>query len=254
MKESIVVIGIGEMGSVFAGGFLRLGHPVFPVVRGVDLEQTASQIPRPAIVLVAVAEADLGPLLERMPETWGNRLCLLQNELLPNDWAAFHEPTVISAWFEKKRGQGIKVIIPSPVYGPQAPLVAAALDSIEIPTRILASPSELLHQLVVKNLYILTSNICGLETGGSVGELWAQHQDLAREVAEEVIELQAALTGQEFEHEALIEDMVKAFAGDPDHACKGRNALQRLTRAVQHADRAGLKVPKLRQFLQQHAD
>ena len=253
MKDSVVVIGVGEMGGVFAHGFLRLGHPVFPVARGSDLEQSANELPRPALVLVAVAEADLGPLLERMPKAWGNRLCLLQNELLPSDWAAFSDPTVISVWFEKKQGQNLKVIAPSPVYSPQAPLIASALESIAIPTRILASPSELLHQLVVKNLYILTSNICGLEIGGTVGELWSQHQGLAREVAAEVIELQEALTGEEFEPETLIEDMAAAFNGDPDHLCLGRSALDRLTRAVQRADRAGLKVPKLRQLLQQHA-
>jgi len=253
VKEPVVVIGVGEMGSIFASGFLRLGHPVFPVVRGIDLRQSADEVPRPALVLIAVSEADLKPLLTHLPENWQNRLGLLQNELLPHDWAGFREPTVIAVWFEKKKGQNRRLIMPSPVYGPQAPLLASALESIEIPTRILASPSELLHELVLKNVYILTSNICGLETDGTVGELWAQHQGLAREVAAEVIELQTALTGEEFEPEVLIEDMVAAFNADPDHVCMGRSALDRLTRAVQHADRTGLKVPKLRQLLQQHA-
>ena len=33
MKNPVVVVGIGEMGSVFARGFLRLGHPAYPVTR-----------------------------------------------------------------------------------------------------------------------------------------------------------------------------------------------------------------------------
>ncbi len=28
MKKTVVVVGLGELGSVFARGFLRLGHPV----------------------------------------------------------------------------------------------------------------------------------------------------------------------------------------------------------------------------------
>ncbi len=32
-----VVVGIGEIGSVFAHGFLRLGHPVYPVVPNVEM-------------------------------------------------------------------------------------------------------------------------------------------------------------------------------------------------------------------------
>ena len=33
MNEPIVLVGIGEMGGVFARAFLRAGHPVYPVNR-----------------------------------------------------------------------------------------------------------------------------------------------------------------------------------------------------------------------------
>ena len=141
MKRPVVLVGVGEMGGVFARGLLRSGHPVFPVNRGDDLAARAAEIPDPELVLVAVAEADLPGVLERMPEAWADRLGLLQNELLPADWAAFPDPTVISVWFEKKPGQDAKVIIPSPVFGPQAGLIADALESIGIATRVLESAS-----------------------------------------------------------------------------------------------------------------
>ncbi len=32
----------------------------------------------------------------------------------------FVQPTVISVWFEKKKGRDVKVLIPSPAYGPAA--------------------------------------------------------------------------------------------------------------------------------------
>jgi len=44
MKNPVDVVGIGEMGSVFARGVLRLGYPVYPVVRGMDMADMAAQV------------------------------------------------------------------------------------------------------------------------------------------------------------------------------------------------------------------
>jgi len=248
MKAPVIMIGIGEIGSIFARGFLRAGYPVYPIGRDMQLSACAATCPDPELVVVAVAEKDLQDVLDQVPVAWEDRLCLLQNELLPRDWAAFDNPTVISVWFEKKKGRDAKVIIPSPVYGPHARLVAQALGSIDVPTRVLSTPQELLFELVLKNVYILTTNICGLEVGGYVGQLWGQHQDLARQTANEVIDLQEGLTGKSFDREALIQAMVKAFEGDPQHQCLGRAAPARLSRALEHADSLGLKVPAMRRL------
>jgi len=185
MKPPVVIIGISELGGVFARGFLRLGHPVYPVTRATPMVAVAEELPEPELVLVAVAEGDLPPRLAALPDTWRGRVGLLQNELLPIHWAGIPEPTVISVWFEKKPGADLKVIIPSPVFGPWSELLAVALETLEIPTRILADSDELLFELVVKNLYILTTNIAGQDVGGTVGELWSRHRELARRVGEE---------------------------------------------------------------------
>jgi ketopantoate reductase len=246
MKQPVVLLGVGEMGGVFARGLLRLGHPVYPVNRDSDLDALAAELPAPAMVLVSVGEADLQPVLDAMPAAWAGRLALLQNELLPADFAQLDDPTVISVWFEKKPGQEAKVIIPSPAYGPNAELLHDALGAIGIPVKQLSDPDELLFELVVKNLYILTSNIAGLRVGGTVGELWTHHQPFARQVVGDVIALQEALTGHRFDAAGLIAAMVVAFEGDPDHQCMGRSAPARLARAIAHADRQGLAVPTLR--------
>ena len=229
MKSPIVLIGIGEMGSVFARGFLRAGYPVYPATRETDLAEAARAIPTPELVLVAVAENDLHSVLEQLPPAWFQRIGLLQNELLPGDWEqyGFAQPTVISVWFEKKKGQDVKVLIPSPAFGRQAGLLQEALGSIDIPVRVLASAPELLFELVVKNVYIVTTNCAGLVTGGTVSELWAGHRELA---------------------EALIQGMLAAFDGDPEHKCMGRSAPARLARAIRQADEAGLDVPRLREI------
>ncbi|HID00288.1 MAG TPA: hypothetical protein EYP05_02965, partial [Piscirickettsiaceae bacterium] len=150
MQSPMVVIGIGELGSVFARGFLKTGHPVYPITRQMDMAAEAQQIPTPEAVLVATGEADLHPTLAQVPAAWRDRLILLQNELLPRDWQQ-HEldnPTVISVWFEKKKGMDSKVVLPSPIWGPHAQTVKAALESLQLPAYIVDSLAEMEYELV----------------------------------------------------------------------------------------------------------
>lgn len=250
----VVIIGIGEMAGVFARGLLRLGHPVYPVLRTTEIEQAAAALPDPAMVLLAVAEKDLHTSLAGIPVAWRDKLALLQNELLPRDWRQYDytDPTVVSVWFEKKKGQDAKILIPSVMHGPHAGLLQQALACVDIPSRIVGSDHEMLQQLVIKNVYILTTNIAGLEVGGTVEQLWREHQTLARAVAHDVIDIQTWLTVEEFDRDFLIAGMVEAMEGDPQHQCMGRSAQQRLTRALQQGFEAGLAVNTLREIGKKH--
>lgn len=256
MKNPVVLVGIGEMGGVFARGLLRQGHPVIPVTRHNTQQEIADAYPDPQLVLVSVGENDLHNTLAQIPAPWRDRIGLLQNELLPRDWQqhGLKDTTVISVWFEKKKGQDAKVLIPSPVYGPQAELLVDALACLDIPAVKLDNAAELSYELVRKNVYILTTNISGLVTGGDVQQLWSQHQSLAREVANDVMDIQEWLTGQRFNREKLIAGMVEGMEGDPEHKCMGRSAPGRLKRAIQFADEAKLAVPVLRNILAQHVN
>jgi ketopantoate reductase len=253
MKKAVVSIGVGEMGGVFVRGILRLGYPVIPVTRDMNMNDVANEVGDPEAVLVSVAEKDIDAVLATIPQAWRDRLILLQNELLPRDWQkhGIENPTVISVWFEKKPGQDFKVLIPSPVFGPHAQLIADALTALGIPVNVLGSEDELLQELVLKNVYILTTNIAGLETGGTVSELWRKHEAIARKVADEVMDIQSHLTNKQLDREQLIKGMLVAFDGDPDHNCMGRSAPARLERALRIADEAGLAVMKLREISSQ---
>jgi hypothetical protein len=254
MKEPVVLIGLGEMGGVFARGMLRAGHPVFPLRRGDDAEALASALPKPALVLVAVAENDLYAVLDYLPEGWKDRVGLLQNELLPRDWEThgIEQPTVISVWFEKKPGQDFKVLVPSPVQGPGANLLLESLGSLGIPALCIDNDEQMLFELVRKNLYILTTNIAGLETGGSVKHLWDEHSTLMNHVFDDVLTLQEHLTGRHFDRDRLLASVLEAFDGDPEHQCMGRSAPARLQRALKIADRAGLDLPELKRIAREH--
>ena len=256
MQSPMVVIGIGELGSVFARGFLKTGHPVYPITRNMDMTAEANQIPAPEAVLVATGEADLHPTLEKVPSAWRDRLILLQNELLPRDWQQHNldNPTVISVWFEKKKGMDSKVVLPSPVWGPHAEVVKAALESLALPAYVVDTLEEMEYELVRKNLYILTTNIAGLELpeGATVSELRNEHGELMDKVAQDVLDVQEALVGHDLDRARLMAGMLEAFDGDPDHKCKGRSAPARLKRALQHADQFGLAVPTLREIGARH--
>jgi len=248
--SNVIVVGLGQLGRVFAGGLLRNGCSVVPVNRQDDMRQIAAQHAQPTLVLVAVAEPDLHGVLAGLPAAWRDRVALIQNELLPRDWETHHiaNPTVASVWFEKKKGMDAKPLIATPIFGPQAALLTQALHCIDIPARTLSSTDELRYELVRKNVYILTTNIAGLLSGGNVGELWQHHRALATEVAQEVMDIQDWLTGQKNDRERLLAGMLEAFDADPQHGCRGRSAPDRLQRNLGFANEAGLAVPKLREI------
>lgn len=247
MKKPVVIIGMGEMGGVFARGFLKSGYPVYPVRRQDDLNEQASKVPDPALVLLAVGEKELSPVLQKIPAQWLSVLTLLQNELLPKDWIEhkLEQPTVISVWFEKKLGQDFKVLIPSPVFGPQAELIEESLTNLGIPAQKLKNEDDLLFELVRKNMYILTTNICGLETGGNVQQLWNDHSILMNRVFDDVLNIQQNLTATSFNRDHLLNAVLIAFDGDPEHQCIGRSAPQRLERALDIARQENIEVPLL---------
>jgi len=250
VSKSVVIIGLGEMGGVFARGFLRAGIAVYPVVRTMNIQVAVETMPSPDLVLVAVAEGDLQSTLTSIPQKWKSKTALLQNELLPKDWLPHEllDPTVISVWFEKKKGQDVKVLIPSPVFGPGAKLIEMALNTIDIPTNVVPNLEAMEDELILKNVYILTTNISGLQCGGDVEFLWKENNDLARLVANEVMDIQEWLTNKTLDREKMLKGFVYAVEGDLAHKCMGRSAPARLERAISMADEAGLAVPKLREI------
>ncbi|CAB5506245.1 hypothetical protein AZO1586R_2051 [Bathymodiolus azoricus thioautotrophic gill symbiont] len=251
MKKPIIVLGIGELGSVFARAFLKNNYPVYPITRTTDIDELRSSID-PEFILVCTGEGDLQLALKSIPNAWKDRVAMMQNELLPRDWAThnFIDPTVISVWFEKKKGMDSKVLISSPVFGAKAQILVASLALIDIPAHAVANDKELLFELVLKNLYILTTNIAGLaiETGSTVEGLRNNHLKLMRNVSSDILKLQSALTGKIFVEDELEKGMLLAFEGDLSHQCMGRSAPQRLKRTLKLASELQLNMPHLQKI------
>ncbi|OIQ01118.1 MAG: hypothetical protein AUK35_00715 [Zetaproteobacteria bacterium CG2_30_46_52] len=250
MSKTAVVWGIGEIGSVFARGLMRLGYTIVPVTSSADPEVIAKATPSPELVLIAVGEATLQSVLSSLPAVWADKVGMIQNELLPVDWQKhpLENPTVVSVWFEKKKGMDAKPVISSPAWGPHAATLVQALNALDIPAHEVATLEDMTYELVRKNVYIISTNVAGLKVGGNVAELWANHEDFARDVVSDVIDIQEVLVGESLPTERLITGMLEAFDGDPNHGCMGRSAPARLARAITQADTASLATPTLREI------
>jgi hypothetical protein len=250
-----VVVGLGELGGVFARALLSSGHTVVPVLRDTHIEDVAATHPDPEVVVIAVGEADLADALTTLPIPWRAKVCLVQNELLPRSWEPYDltDPTIAVVWFEKKAGKPVTPIIPTSISGPAAEMLVAGLAGIDIPA-IATSTETQLMEMVRKNLYILVANIAGLEVGGTVGDLWNEHNQLARAVGDEILTIQSWLAGTHLDVDSLYAGMVQAFDADPDHATTGRSAPTRLARAIAQARSASIKTPTLDRLRETYAE
>jgi hypothetical protein len=162
VEKAIIVVGLGQLGSLFAEGFLKGGHPVVPVRRGEAVDVVLNKYD-PELILVAVGEDDLSSVLLSIPEGYWDRVALLQNELRPNQWLGSEgvyltDPTIASVWFERKAGKTPHVVLPTVLYGPHSLVLARALVAWDLPFRVLEGEDELCFELALKNLYILGLN------------------------------------------------------------------------------------------------
>ena len=243
-----MIIGMGELGELFARGFLKLGYPVYPVLRSMQLSTVVSAIPEPELVLLAVGEEDLQSQLDILPEDWRDRLAFLHNELLPRDWHHHNivDPTVIVVWFDKKKGRPFKALLPSYVSGPKATLITSSLQIIDVPCREI-SRQQHLYEMIRKNLYILTVNIAGLKMspGSTVSKLWADYREMTEILVKELLDIQEWLVQGKLPRDKLLAGMLEVFSADPEHICRGRTAPERLNRVLKFANIAGISVPML---------
>lgn len=243
--DPVVVIGLGQLGQIFGAGFLRLGIPVIPIIRTTNQTILAEEVPSPRLVLVATGEDDLVPVLDAMPVPWKNRVGLIQNELVPATWqnAGIFDPTVVVVWFEKKAGQAHRELVASPIYGPASELIAKALGTLDISSTVVKNADALRFELVLKNVYILTTNIAGLVVGGTVGDLWSTRRTLAYMIMQEVLLIQEALTQSQYAWDDVVAGLDRVIGADPGHQCRGRTAPLRLKRLLVQARELNRSLP-----------
>jgi len=249
-KAPVAIVGVGEMGGVFARALLTVDREVLPILRSTETELARDRLLRAERVLVAVGEAGLDAVLEALPDEVRDRIALLQNELLPVDWHrhGIVDPTVAVVWFEKKVGKPVLPIRSTPIAGPWAEELVFALSRLGIPAHPV-SASEFARELVLKNLYILASNLGGLATGAAtVGALAAEHRPALEAIAHDVLALERARLGDDRSLPTdgmLFEQLLSAIADAPGHGAQGRSAPGRLARALERGQTLGVALPSL---------
>jgi len=247
VQSPLVIVGLGQLGSLFRDAFEAAGHEVASVTRTSDRAELGRLHPAPGLVLVTVGEDDLDACLTGLPPAWKSRVALVQNELRPGQWlqAGVNEPTVLVVWFERKQGLAPKAVRESVVFGPHADFLASSLVPLGLVTR-LVDEDALAFELCLKNLYILSLNLCGLAWGGTAGALLSEHGEQFARVTHELLSIERALFGVALDERALSTELERAILADRRHATAGRSAPRRFERTLAHARQLGIEVPHLR--------
>lgn len=246
-SKSAFVLGMGQLGEVFADALRATDYDVVELRRGDDVAALAEKRALPDLVMVTVGEDDLVPALESLPPAHRARAVLVQNELVPSTWerTGLVDPTVAVVWFERKGGAPPRVILPTRVAGPHAVPVVEALDRADLAADAIAR-SELATELVAKNAYILVTNVAGLEGCERAGDLLDGKAYLRDRLLAEVVMVQSALVNAPFDVADVRDRVLEALHADESHKNAGRTALARATRLLAHADQHRVDVPTVR--------
>lgn len=260
---TVVIIGMGELGTLFASGFLKLGFLVAPVTRRVDLAAVDDTIKQPFLCLIATDIGDLGPVFDWLPESWKDRLVLLQNELLPSHWEGRHikqQPSVVTVWLEKKKDSVVKKRdgLPEVVFSPIPAIgeaLCAALLALDIPCKRVDSFDLMLHCMVMKNLFNCTMNVGGLlldgdgERKATFSQLLADEKAIARVLADAATIQEVALGVEKatiVKPRELLPSVKECMSRMPTQICQGRFSKLRTKRAYEA--RADHEVPTLKEL------
>jgi ketopantoate reductase len=246
MKD-LVVIGLGELGKVFAQSALSAGLRVTPVRRGDDVAGRLHGLSHETPLLVAVGEDALAQVLDALPIERRDAVILLQNELWPAVWRSrAMQPSVVVPWVLQKTGQPRIVVGTSPAFGRHAGVIAALCAGAGLPSEVLADESALLQALAEKYAFILTINALGAFRDDLLGAFLAAEEARIEALCHEASELSAVLTGAPIDEAKCISRTRAAMAAMASVRARGRSAQMRVARALAHARDFGLAVPTLK--------
>jgi ketopantoate reductase len=244
---SALVVGMGELGGVFALALLRRGISVMPVLRGTSTESVIERCPAPMLCVISVGEEALPSVLDGGLRRYADRWVLVQNELRPSEWEhrGLPTPTIAVVWFEKKPGRDVRALVSTPVFGPQAAVVVNALSALGMPAHAEPDPERIVFEMALKNLYILTMNFGGLVHDTDVGSLWHDHRLVVDQICEEILEIETAQMQRSLPAMSLKLELERIITADPRHGAAGRAARNRLARTLVAARRLGIRTPVL---------
>jgi len=239
----LVVLGMGELGALYATAALKLGLTVTPGTRSHAVDWTA--VPRDTPVLVAVGEDAVVPVLRSVPLVHRDNVILLQNELFPQVWKAalVEEPTVMVPWFSKKKGKLVELSRPTLMHGRWAPLLEDLHRTLGIPSTVTGHAAQRDEGLVAKYTFILTINVLGVAKDLTLGTWLQQDAATVHAVLEDARTLGEALLGARVDENTVRTQVLEAFAFLANHPARGRTAAARVQRARAQAQLHHVTIP-----------
>ncbi|MEW5848194.1 MAG: hypothetical protein AB2A00_05240 [Myxococcota bacterium] len=245
--SDLVVVGLGQLGQLYAGGALKLGIRVTPVVRTTPRPLALSALPGHTPILVAVGEDALGGVLEEIPAARRDHVVLLQNELFPSVWRAHgvRSPTVLIPWLSRKKGRPLEVARPTLAYGPHAGLFAAVHGALDLPCEVTTETARMEDGLVAKYTFIITINALGVQEDLTLGAWLRKDPARVDVLAAEAHALGQAQLGRPVPRDDVLRQAREAMAALPDYPARGRTARARIERAVAVAQQRGVHVTEL---------
>lgn len=246
INEGCIVVGLGELGLLFARGALKSGHAVYPVRRqSADYQRVSSDVAFGVPTLIAVGESQMLPALSGLVGREED-VILVQNELFPRVWEPQVEnPTVAVVWTAAKPGIPLLCGKETVVYGKHAEWFAKIHEPLGLQARATVDIEELHAELVAKYAFILTINVLGLVHDVTVGELFSSFRTEADELLVDAIRIAELQLGHEVADDAVIDSVLEASQGLAAMPAKGRSAVSRLARAREIACEAKLSVSSL---------
>lgn len=245
--SDLVVYGVGQLGQLFAGGALRLGLRVLPVVRETDRAAVFEGLPPRTPVLLSVPEDALEQAVHDVPGDRHGDVMLVQNELFPKRWHALglDSPTVLVVWLSKKKGRPVEVARPTFAFGRHARLAVEMHRALDLPAQILEDEVALHQELVSKFSFILAINALGVVENLTLGAWLEKDRARVMALADEARLLAEAHLGASVDAEYVELAVVEAMTALHDYPARGRTARARVERAVRDAAAYGLSLPRL---------
>lgn len=241
-RADLVVVGVGQLGGLYATGALRGGFRVTPVGRDVD-PGAVVDAGGAGPVLVTVGEDTLAAVLRALPSSRRDDAILVQNELFPADLDG--APTLAVVWLNRKEERPAEVARPTVVHGRHAGVMARIHAALRLPCRVVTEPAALHAELVAKYAFIVCVNGLGVLAPLTVGEWLARDPGQVRRLLQEGVAVGEARLGQAVDRAAAIaagEEALRALVHMP---VRGRTARARIERAVAAARARGVAVPAL---------
>lgn len=245
--EDLVLVGVGQLGTLFGEGALAAGRRVTPLRRDSDVERSLDDVPLGAPVLVTTGEADLPGAIASLPKERWPDVILVQNELFPSTWRALglEEPTVSVVWISKKPGRPVEIGGPTEVYGKHAAVMARIHEALSLPYTLLSTSEQLGTALVAKFAFILAINALGLERDITVGEWLESDQARVLAIVDDARRLAEGKLGHPVDARRVQRKVLDGMTLLSSYPAKGRTAAARLERARQDAATMSLELPAL---------